>query len=197
MTYEETQEHVEVAEEVEPGLHELASGEAAPVSTADEGSLLDDLRKKREEVADNTEVFIPLPGYDDPANPPIMLAKYRLMEGQELGKIGKKVQQETRDQWERQIRATVDALIAACDGIYYDMLKGEGPQQVTRNGVPIYGYTPELASILGFKAETAREVVMGVFVSNEVAIMQHGARFTLWLGNTSRKVDQDLFLGEG
>jgi len=190
MTYSETPD--ETDETVIAGLPEMALGEAAPVT--EQTSLFDQLRKKRQEAEEGKVTFIPIPGYD--ANPPILLARYRVLDGKEIDVIGRKVNMETKDRWERGILAAIDSMIACCNGMYYDELEGEGPQPMTVGGSPITGYTPDLARALDFPANSAREVVIGVFVSNEMAIMQHNVRLGLWMGNTARKVDEDIFSGE-
>jgi hypothetical protein len=177
---------------------ELEGGAPTVVPTTDgEGdtpqSLLDSLRQRREELTETRDVFIPLPGYD--AEPPILLAKYRLLEGHEINAIAKKVTRETKDSWTRQTLAAVDTFIAACTGMFVDLKDGQGPQPMTLNGNPILGYNQDLATALDFQSETARQTVYGVFADNDVAIMTHGARLSLWMGDTTRKIDED-FLGE-
>lgn len=156
-------------------------------------SLLDSLRKKREELSESRDTFIPLPGYD--REPPMLLAQYRLLDGKEIEQIARKVTRETKDRWRRQVLAAVDTFIAACTGMYVDLQTGDGPQPMTLNDQHIMGYDQDLAKALEFQAETARQVVYGVFADNEVAMMQHGARLSLWMGDTTHQVD-DEFLGE-
>ena len=65
----------------------------------------------------------------------------------------------------------------------------------TNEGIEIRGYNPDLAAALELQGtETARQVVFAVFANNEAAIMQHNVKLSLWMSNTSRKVDDD-FLG--
>jgi hypothetical protein len=157
-------------------------------------SVLDQLRKKREDVTINNEVDIPIPGYDQ--EPPILVARYHLIDGREVDRISRKVSQEVKDRWDRVTLSSVDIFIASCVGMFYDMQTGDGLQPMTLNGEPITGYTPQLATALGFEAGTARQVVYGVFANNDVAIATHNVRLSRWMSNTSVKVDED-FLGEG
>lgn len=184
--HEEEMDAQEAAEAA--GLPGLATGEVAPTG---QESLLDQLRAKREEVAGSNTCFIPIPGYD--GDPPVMMAQYRVLDGKELDNIGRKVARETKDRWDRNVLAAMDVLIACCQGMYVDMQNGAEPQQMTLNGVPIAGYNQDLAQALQFQAETARQVVMGIFVNNEVALMQHNVRLSMWMGNTSRRIDEDVF----
>jgi len=156
-------------------------------------SLLGALREKRREISENKETFITIPGYD--SGPPVLMANYRLVEGPEIDRIARKVRQETRDNWQRQVLAAVDLLIAACQGMYVDLDDGNGPVPMTLKGDPIPGFTNELAIALEFDAQTARQVLFGLFADNDVAIMSHSARLGAWMSDTSRNVDED-FLGE-
>lgn len=185
MSEVETRDDVE---QVEPEATVQQLAEESP----EQKSLLDSLRRKHKELETNKETLIPLPGYE--ADPPILLAKYRLLEGKEVDMISSKVMRETKNQWDRNVLAAVDVFIAACEGLYYDMDDGTGPQPMSLNGDPIMGYTTDLAEALEFTANSARQVVFGVFTNNEVAIMQHNVRLSRWMSNTSRKVDED-FLG--
>jgi hypothetical protein len=153
--------------------------------------VLDSLRQQRAELTENTTTLISIPGYERP----VLLAQYRLMDGVELNKIARKVQKQSRDQWQRQIFAATDVLIAGCTGFYVDKNDGEGPQPLTVNGDPVDGYSPPLAEGLGFNATTAREVLFGVFTNNELAIAAHSMRYQRWLGNTNAEVDLDFFEG--
>jgi len=153
-------------------------------------SLLDNLQRKRADLA-TKETYIHIPGYDK--DPPILLAKYRLVEGKELDMLGDKVTRETKNKWDRQVLAAVDTFITCCEGMYVDHGDGE-PKPMTLEGEHIWGYNEQLATALNFEAKTAREVVFGVFVNNEIAIMQHNMMLSRWMSNTSRQVDDD-FLG--
>jgi len=157
-------------------------------------SLLDNLKIKRGDLA-NRETFINIPGYDEA--PPIMKAKYRLLEGHEIDAIMNKVMRETKNQWDRNTLSAVDTFIASCEGIYVDI--GDGSPEphalrLPRTDKPILGYNKDLAEAMGFEAETARQTVFEIFANNELAIQQHNMKLSLWMSNTSRKVDED-FLG--
>jgi hypothetical protein len=184
----EDRETTSAPEEVVPLPSVMASE-----SDGQPDNLLGALREKRKELAEKKETYIAIPGYD--SSPPILLALYRLVDGTEIDKIGRKIRSETKSEWQRQILSAVDLFITACEGIYFDMDDGNGPQQLEVNKTPVSGYNEDLAAALGIEAETARQVVFGVFSGNDVAIMQHSVRLGMWMGDTSRNVDE-LFLGE-
>lgn len=171
---------------------ELPVNELKNASERRNENLLGNLKQKRENLA-NKETFISIPGYD--REPPILLAKYSLLEGPVVDNIGTKVSREVKGQWDRQVLMAVDTFIEACQGMYVDI--GEGakePQEMTHNGKHIAGYNQDLCEALEYEAETARQVVFGLFANNEIAIMQHNVKLSMWMSNTSRQVDDD-FLG--
>lgn len=155
-------------------------------------SLLANLKDKRE-AASNKETYITIPGYD--GDPPILKAKYRLIDSNEIDKIATRVQKESGDSLTRQVLGAVDTLIAACDGFYVDVGDGElQPFVDPDTDAHVAGYNQDLANLLQYEANTAREVVFGLFSNNEIAIMQHNIKLSMWMSNTSRDVDND-FLG--
>lgn len=190
--HETDHEPVEEEGEARP-LLEITDPEPEP------NSLFDQLAQKRQRAVESKDgSFIPVPGYDK--EPPVLLAKYRLLEGKEVDAIGRKVVDEVKGRWNRQVLAAVDTMIESCDGLYIDLGDGEDPQPLTLGGAPIPGFNRELAVAMKFEGElhsgTAREVVFALFVNNEVAIMEHSVRLSRWMGNTTRRVDEEL-LGEG
>jgi hypothetical protein len=162
----------------------------------DEGSLLDSLSEEREEVAANREVDIAIPGYRRVR----LYARYRLLDGPEISAIGQKIVKEFRkSRYNQALYGSIDAFLAACVGIYYEEEEGGERGQLTVNGVPVTGYTLELAR--GLKLEDridpqnpARSIVLLVFGGNEVAIQAHNLKLGRWMTDTSVDVDEE-FLG--
>jgi hypothetical protein len=174
-----------------PGIAQQAA-----VADADPTNLLEQLAAKRKEISENKETFIPIPGYD--REPPLLLARYRLLEGPELAGIGQKVSREIKARWDRQLFAAIDTFIAACIGIYVD--KGDGkPEPLTVNGDPVLGFDESLAEALHYKSELSqpvrgRDVVLGLFGKNDVMITNHAMQLNRWFGDTTVDVSQE-FLG--
>lgn len=161
-------------------------------------SLLDQLAEKRQVVADTRETMIQVPGYDK--EPPILLIKYRLLEGKDLAKIAGNVRSEFRNRWEQGLHAAVDTFVAAIAGVYIDPGDGAPPVPLTYQGEPITGFTRELAEGLKFDDKIAdpdrpRDVVFGLFGGNDVALSAHSFQLNRWFGNTSLDVSRDMFEG--
>jgi hypothetical protein len=174
------------------------TGVAGAVGSDAPNTLLDQLAAKRKEISETRETMVPIPGFDK--DPPLLLAKYRLLEGPELDRIGTQVRRQVKGRWERQITAAIDTFVAACEGIYVDKGDGSGPQPLTLDGVPITGYTEELARALQFADQlpnppTARSIVLGLFTNNDVAISTHAMVLSRWFADTSVDVSQELLEG--
>lgn len=175
-----------------PGVvAEAASGDDTPKN------LVEQLAAKRRLIAETKETFIPITGYDQ--QPPLLLARYRLLDGPELNRIGDKVGREVKSRWDRQIYSAVDTFVAACIGFYVD--KGDGkPVPMQHAGAEITGYTVALAEALQYRDEipdgpdhiVARAVAFGLFANNDAAISEHNFMLNRWFANTSIDVSQGL-----
>lgn len=159
----------------------------------DDTSLLDALATQRDELAASREVYIPIPGYEKSGMQ--MLARYRLVSGEEIAAIGKKVTREytKRQTYERNLYASIDLMISACTGVFVER---DGEKiQLKHNGVEIDGYNQSLAEALKFDGGTSRLVVLGVFGNNIVAVQQHSMLFGRWMSDTSTDVMGELLEG--
>lgn len=156
-------------------------------------SLMEALRAKRQEIAANKETDIRLPGYDNP----IVLVRYRVLDGKETQDIAKR-NQKIRDRFEFGTAVSLDTIIRACTGFYYtlpDDPSGEVHPLNDIQGEHLTKYDSRTADYFGLETESARDVVIGIFGGNEVAVGQHAVQLSRWMGNTSREIDSDL-LGE-
>jgi hypothetical protein len=186
----------EDVQEDQPSLGETS--EFAASGLPDEtGSLLDALAAERDEMAAERETFIPIPGYGRDSGV-IMLVKYRLLGGEEIAGIGRKVQREFRksQQYERILYASIDTMIAACEGFYAQ--RGTNGEKLE---LPLYHYDTELAKALKFEDQIdpnqpARSVVIALFGGNMIAIQQHTLLLGRWMGDTTMDATAE-FLDQG
>ena len=159
-------------------------------------NLQEQLRAQRQEaLEDNTHDF-PIPGYSNP----ILLARYRIIEGKESSRIMDKVRRQTKKEYDRNLWMTMDTIIAACEGLYIrdpDADEDEEPRPLDPDGNGTARYDERLAAFLGFEAHSAREALLGVFANNETALMMHGARLSRWMGGIEMSADEEFLLGEG
>ena len=172
---------------------ELAEGDQSPES------LFDQLAQKHKELAETRTTDIPVPGYD--GEPPNLFIRYRLLAGEEITRIGDKVLRETKNKWERNLFAAADTMIAACEGIMVSLSgKVEDAQPLTWRGQPVRTFGPDLAEALQYQSElpptaTHRDVLLGLFAGNDVALAQHSVQLNRWFGNTSTDVMSQMLEG--
>jgi hypothetical protein len=178
------QERTEIIEQKTEGFDDNGEVGEEPAK-----NLLDQLREERRQGMEDMETLIPVPGYEQIP----LLIQYRMMDGHEMDKIGRKVVKQSRDRWTRNLMAAIDVMISAATGVFVEM--GGEVQPLTYNREPITGYTPELAEALNFQANTAREVVIGVFQNKDMHIANHSMRLQRWFGDSTTAVDEE-FLGE-
>lgn len=178
----------------EPLIHEVVSGDAQGPQ-----SLADQLRAKRTEIADTRETLIPIIGYGDPV---VLSTKHKLMDRRDIEAIGRRVNRETKDRGERNMRILVDQIIDSTVGFYYQRVDDQEPLQLQDDsGATVQGWD-HLALYLGWEGPTpgnpsvVRTALYFVFGDNEFAIGQYGITLNRWMGNTAFDVDQE-FLGEG
>jgi len=186
----------EEQQEDQPTLAETSEFAASGLST-EVGSLLDALAAERDDMASERETFIPVPGYGRESGV-TMLVKYRLLGGEELSAIGRKVQREFRknQQYERVLYASIDTMIAACAGFYAQ--RGTNGDKME---LPFYNFDTELAKALKFDDQIdphqpARSVVMSLFGGNMIAIQQHTLILGRWMGDTTIDATTE-FLDQG
>lgn len=162
--------------------------EALPAGEHENGrdnSMMGELRRRHAELAEAKTLDLPVPGYND-----TLVARYRVLDIKgELDHLQAKVAHEFRSIGEQGVYGTIDALIMACEGMYYNngselkpLSEGIGPDE------PPVLYDDRLADFLGFEAQSARETVLETFGRNEPALIEHGRQLSVWMQNTSRTV---------
>lgn len=159
-------------------------------------SIIDLLKEDLEELSAHQEAYIPIIGYEKTG----LAVKYHLPEtGKQLDSIARKVNQETKDPYYRNLNTSVDTMIFLCDGLYvkpagvedYVMLD---PQET---GSPVR-FDGRAAEIFGAPTDApARAIVRKIFDSNEMAILNHSERLGRWLNNTKADLTTELWqMGE-
>ena len=181
---------------VEPDMPVLS--DLATSNSDQPENLLGQLAEKRRVISETRETHIPVPGYDK--EPPLLLARHRLLDGPEIERIGGRITREHKSRWERQINAAVEMIIISCTGMFVDVAGDGEIQPLTFHGEPITGFTRDLAEALQFDdkiedADRARDVVFGLFANNDAAIAQHNYVLNRWFTDTSVDVTQEFFTG--
>lgn len=164
-----------------------------PVGGSNGGhALVDLIQNDLEELANAKDVIIPLKGYDASG----LAVKYRMpANGQELDRIGAKVEKENKDRFYQSLWTGVDVMIYLCDGLY---VKPDGVEEYVLLdpddlGEPVR-FDGRMAVLTGLPANTpARQVVKRVFGNNDLAILAHFERLNRWLSNTKADLDKELW----
>jgi len=159
-------------------------------------TLADQLRARRQEIAESKTVFLPMTGYEQYG----VVVEHRLMDRREVEKLGKKILGETRDRGERNMRILLDTIINSTTGFYLQE-EDKKPESIKddRNGdAPVLTW-PGFAYYLGWDPDggpdDTRIALEYCFGFNEFAVGQYGIMLNRWMGNTGVKVDEE-FLGE-
>jgi len=182
-------------DEAQPLVHEITEDEAVQGP----GTLAEQLRLRRSEIADTHEVYLPLTGYEEYG----VQVKHRLMDRQEVEKIGRKIMNETRDRGERNMRILLDLIINSTRGFYLkDDITGVVSEikddRLAEAGEPVMTWGM-FASYLGWTPngdeDNSRVALFWVFGGNEFMVGQYGILLNRWMNNTGLKVDEE-FLGE-
>jgi hypothetical protein len=167
-----------------------------PETQPQPNSIMEGLRKKHQSLKSKKTLDLPIPGYDG-----ALVAKYRLIGLKELEVIGNKVQREFKGLGERQKYASIDAIILACEGLYYNRDgKLVGLSESISDDEPPIKYDPRLVEFLNLDIETgfdddigpARRTVLALFGGDEhdIAILDHSNSIGRWSSDTSKQVGE-------
>jgi hypothetical protein len=153
------------------------------------------LRAKRDEIASNTSVLIPLgSAYEDMG----VCVKYRLLDRSETDEISKRVRKQvSKDRNEFMFRVLLDSMILACEGFYLRPA-GVSDEQATPLRDP--AGKEHITTFAQFAAHlregdpfaSHRAAVIYIFGDNEFAVGQHGLLLNRWFSNTGLEVDEEL-----
>lgn len=158
-------------------------GENGPVR-----DLIGTLRAKREALKEDHWLDLDLPGYDG-----LLVARFRPFP---LEKQERKMAEFQKAQGRSPIllKAACDTLIDACEQLMVRKNPGEDPVPIDEDALPPIAFDNRAAELFGFTATTARQVVMGLF-GTEQSILAMNVRVSQWMTDVTREADEDL-LGE-
>lgn len=171
-----------------------------PPGPFQEASFVDLIKQDLNELAEATDVLIPIKGYEHSG----LQVKYTLPEnGKELDNITRRVERTHKTKYDRQLYMIVDTMIHLCQGIY---VQPPGDESITDPveldpemiGEPVR-FDERLAKTIGMPVNGdqhspgARAVVFYLFRNNDLAIMDHGERLNRWLMNTKADLNAELW----
>jgi hypothetical protein len=158
-------------------------------------SVIDRLRNKRREVAEDHFKDIDVPGYSGE-----LFCRYNLLESKDLRSIGELIRKTIRNREEQAIAAGCDTLIKACQEFWVRDNGREIPVKELldppRPDFPVR-YDIYLAEFLGYKEHlpdppTPRSVVLGLFGGNEISMATHNADLARWMMGRGTELDDEL-----
>jgi hypothetical protein len=178
--------------EVTENDHTLAPGDEPtqgdPQGNGDSGAratLLNQLRGKREELKGDHYLDLDIPGYDGMLvgrfRPfPIEKSERKMREFQKL--MGKQPML---------LKAACDTLIDACEQIMVRKEAGAEPVPIDPDVDPPIAFDSRAADLFGFQANTARQVVIGLFPT-EQSIVAINVEVSRWMQTLTRDTDEEL-----
>jgi hypothetical protein len=162
---------------------------------APSGSMMDRLREQHRKLAEQHTTELEIPGYSGE-----LVARYRILDVQnELKKITLRVNREFKDMAEQALYSTIDALILACEGLfYYDGSKLRPLSESFGPSTPPVKYDHRLVEFLALELgeeASARDVVFAAFGGNEPAIITHGQILSRWMSGMAEGVMSSFMEG--
>jgi hypothetical protein len=176
--------------------HKVGEGLDQPTEVIQPNSVMESLRAKHRELRESKTLDLPIPGYDGD-----LVARYRLLTMKELENIGNRVQKQVKNQGDRVLRASLDAIIVACEGMYYNRDGRLVPlSESISKDEPMIKYDDRLIEFLALELREddpleptlgpARKTVLAVFGENDIAILDHSRAIGQWSSDTSRDVTE-------
>lgn len=153
---------------------------------------LDELRAQREELIEDTETDLDIPGYGGK-----LVGRYERLEWETIAEIRRKAIRAAKRNpaVEPDVLASSNMLARACVGLFK---RAEGKLVPLNELDPSLGEDPirfadaALAGrALGFEAMTAREAISAILV-HDTAIVLHAQELTQWIGESNAEIDEDF-----
>ena len=149
------------------------------------------LRKRRETISQPRVRDEAIPGYGG-----YLIARYHIVPWEVVSKIAQRAEKAGDTDPRTTLNAQIDLLVSACEGLFVKNGDGDKPtlEPLLDGEGQIIKYDKRLAENMQFEANSAREVVLGLFVQ-ELAIANHHNKILEWMQGEAEDVDEE-FLGE-
>lgn len=144
------------------------------------------LREKRREIAENDEPLDKeIPGYG------FLYARYRKVEWEEIDAIFKKAMKKNNPR--KELLGAAAFLVKACEQL---MIMDEGVLKPINAALPELGdepvgFTKQVAELMNIEAETAVQVVLGLF-ANDLAVSAQYNEVSEWMRDRNKEDDTDF-----
>lgn len=159
------------------------------VETSDaRANLLSQVREQREAVRSEHIKYLDIPGYNG-----LLVAKFRPYPVSKGESKTLAIARSRGDNNPVLLGMSCDNLINACEEILLRNAKGD-LIQIDDEAFPPIAFDVRLADHLGFEAKSARQVLVGLFPTEQSIVAMSG-EVSQWLQDTTRDADNEL-LGE-
>lgn len=148
-------------------------------------TLLNQLRGKREELKEDHYLDLDIPGYDG-----MLVGRFRPFP---IEKSEKKMRefQKLAGKAPMLLKAACDTLIDACEQLMIRKEAGTEPVPIDPDVDPPIAFDSRAAELFGFPAQTARQVVIGLFPT-EQSIVALNVEVSRWMQTLQRDTDEEL-----
>lgn len=168
---------------------EGAPAQGDPQGNGDGGAranLLTTLRAKREEAKADQYLDVDIPAYDG-----LLVARFRPFPIEKSERKANELRKLREAHAPVLLKASCDTLIDACEQLMVRTEVGGEPKPIDPDtDVPI-AFDSRAAELFGFKADTARQVVIGLFPT-EQAIVKTSVDVSVWMTTLQRESDEEL-----
>lgn len=158
----------------------------------DSGTLLEQLRAKREGIRRERRIILDIPGYGG-----TIAARYRPLSWEVLKDIGQKAEKSKHPK--KELVAHADTIARACEELY--ARRPEDPRrtliplsEVLGTDGPVTFASAELPGAFGFSSTSTRQAVFGL-INDELAITAHHNELAEWMQDADSE-DDEVFVGE-
>jgi hypothetical protein len=148
---------------------------------------MDELRGIRQQLEGERTTEMDLPGYQGK-----LVARYGQLDARKIQRSARRIRRNGTQVDEATLLATMDALIESCQGLFYRNDVGELVSLSGEDSPDPMLYEQRLAEYMGFQANTAREVLLGVFGGNELALLEHSRKLMAWMTRTEGELFGEL-----
>jgi hypothetical protein len=148
-------------------------------------TLLNQLRDKREALKGDHYLDLDIPGYEG-----MLVGRFRPFPVEKSERKMKEFQKLVGKQ-PMLLKAACDTLIDACEQLMVRKEAGAEPQPIDPEADAPIAFDSRAAELFGFQASTARQVVIGLFPT-EQSIVATNVEVSRWMQTLSRDTDEEL-----
>jgi hypothetical protein len=149
-------------------------------------TLLTTLRAKRDALKADHYLDLDIPGYDG-----LLVARFRPFPIEKSEAKAKQLQKLQAANAPVLLKSACDTLVDACEQLMVRTETGGEPKPIDPDADLPIAFDSRAAEMFGFQATTARQVVIGLF-GTEQSIVAMSVEVSRWMTTLKRETDEDL-----